>query len=265
MELGNFDTILAKESPFGLTVTLNRPERRNSLNALLIQELSQVLDIAEQNPEWKFVVLEGQQGLFCTGMDLESYAASALPADADAENADSSAQYMNLIRHFTLIPKIIISHVDGEVTAGGVGLAAASDLVIATPRSQFALSEALWGLLPAMVTPCLIRRIGFWNAYQMTLTTKTISAHEAYEMHLADEITESPKDSIRRLWLRLRRLDHKTVGNIKQYFRKMWIITEQTEKTAVSETSRLMADPGVRKNIENYVRHRKFPWEDENI
>ena len=132
-----------------------------------------------------------------------------------------------------------------------------------TSRSQFGLSEALWGLLPAMVIPYLIRRIGFGKAYRMALTTLPVSAQEAYAMGLVDEISEMPADSIRRLWLRLRRIEETTIGDIKEYFRKMWVVTEQMEATAVSEISRHMADPRVKGNIEDFVKLGKFPWDQK--
>ena len=87
--------------------------------------------------------------------------------------------YMDTLRRITLFSKVVISCVDGQVLAGGVGLVACSDLVIATSKAEFGLSEALWGLLPAMVLPYLIRKVGVQKAYFMTLTTIRISVEEA--------------------------------------------------------------------------------------
>jgi polyketide biosynthesis enoyl-CoA hydratase PksH len=170
---------------------------------------------------------------------------------------------MEMLKRLTLIPKVIISKVDGKVIAGGIGLAAASDLVIATPRSQFSLSEALWGLLPCSVIPYLIRRVGYQPAYKMTLTTLPISAIDAYRIHLVDELTDTPDDSIRKLKPRLIRLSDTTILTMKQYFRKMWLITEAMEDVAVSEFSKLISQPTVRENIRNFVEYGQFPWEDK--
>jgi len=258
----NYETIFVKESRIGLFVKLNRPDQRNSLNTIMINELINVLDIAEQQPEWKLIILEGQSGVFCTGMDLDEYTSKEV--SENESSASQSSKYLDLVKRLSLIPKIIVSCVDGEVTAGGVGLVAASDMVIASPRSAFSLSEALWGLLPAIVTPYLIRRIGYRKAYQMTLTTMQISAQEAYDIQLVDELSDSLENSVRKLWLRLRRLEESTIGNIKSYFRKMWIINEQMESEASEEISKLMADSIVQRNINNYVKYGKFPWESLN-
>lgn len=150
---------------------------------------------------------------------------------------------------------------DGKVLAGGVGFIAASDFVIGTSNTQIGLSEALWGLLPACVTPFLIRRIGFQKAYHLTLTTQTINAAEAEKIGLLDTLTDKPEESLKQLQLRLRRIAAETVGDLKSYFRKMWIITEAMEATAVAELNRLMAKPQVRKNIQNFLDHQQFPWD----
>lgn len=262
-----YETIIVKEITGGISVIFNRLEHQNSINELFLKELNNALDLAEKEPSCRILVLEGQEGIFCTGMDFNEAALAYENADSNSSQATGvenfiSSFYMETIKRFSLSPKIIISKVDGKVMAGGVGLAAASDLVIATPRSQFSLSEALWGLLPACVIPYLIRRVGYQKAYKMTLTTLAVSAQEAYDMNLVDELSENPDDSIRRFWLRIGKLEEATISNVKQYFRKMWFVTDQMEEVAVSEISRLVAHPKVRDNIENFVKYQKFPWEN---
>jgi polyketide biosynthesis enoyl-CoA hydratase PksH len=253
----NYETIIINKTEFGQEIILNRPERKNSINSKMAEEISNALKRAEEKGI-SVVVLKGQEGFFCTGMDFEAF------TNSDPNNSESfSPDYMELLRYISLFPGIVISLVDGEVMAGGVGLVAASDLVIATQKARFSLSEALWGLLPAMVTPYLIRRIGFQNAYRMTLTTMPVSAARAYEINLADEFTESEKEAnetLKRIWLRVGKLSTNTIKEMKEYFRKMWIITEETEETAKAEIIKLTGMPQVRENIENFVKYGKFPW-----
>ena len=258
-----YETINITQSVGSLTITFNRLEKQNSINAIFLTELNEVLDQAEQDATCRLVILEGQQGVFCTGMDFTEIARQESEKDREATESFSPSHYMETLKRLTLIPKIIISKVDGRVVAGGVGLVAASDIVIATPRSQFSLSEALWGLLPCSVIPYLIRRVGYQPAYQMTLTTLPISAQEAYRIHLVDELTETLDDSIRRLKPRLLRLEESTIGQMKQYFRKMWLITDAIEEQAISEFSELLSQPKVRDNIRNFVEYGQFPWESQ--
>lgn len=236
------------------TITLNRPQARNSLNAILIQELLQVLERAEQDPDNRILILQGQAGIFCMGMDFKS------TVQEDDESFQSES-YMLLLRRLATIPRVVIARVEGTVMAGGIGLVAASDLVLATPESQFSLSEALWGLLPCCVAPYLIRRVGFQVAYRLTLTTQTIMGEEAHRLQLVDVLTQTPDDEIRKLALRLNRLHPETLHDLKQYFRKMWLINEAMETTAVQEITRLMQLPRVQQNLVNYVQKQQFPWE----
>jgi len=237
-----------------LSITLNRPDARNGICRGLLEELHRALDEAETDREVKVVILEGRDGIFCTGMDFREVLEPA------QEGADTGL-YMRLLRRFSESPRAVIAKVDGQVLAGGVGFVAAADLVVASPRSTFALSEALWGLLPAQVLPYLVRRVGFQRAYAMALTTQTVSAEEAREGQLVDLLAADPDDEVRRLCLRLGRLDARTVVDLKRYCRRLWVIGEEMEQLAVTTTTDLLRSDRVRHNIRAYVEQSRFPWE----
>jgi polyketide biosynthesis enoyl-CoA hydratase PksH len=249
-----YQTLQITELSPCITVTLHRPQQRNSINSTLLTELHQVLDFAESHAQYRFIILQGANGIFCTGMDFQELL-------DNSAYGDFAKSYMALLKRFTQTSKIIISLLDGQVLAGGVGFAAASDLIISTSRTQLSLSEALWGLLPACVMPFLIRRVGFQKAYAMTLTMDTLNAETAYKTGLIDELTENLEDSLRRLLLRLNRINQQTVTDLKAYFKKMWIITDEMETVAVNELTRLTAKPEIRNNIKNFIEHQQFPWE----
>lgn len=253
--MATFETLLVEETPWGLAITLHRPAAQNALNAALLRELRQALDQAERRPRTRLVVLQGAPGVFCTGLDF------AAPAEDAAAGEPGGADYMATLKRLSESPKIVIAKVDGRAVAGGVGLAAACDLVVATSRAKFALTEALWGLLPCCVLPFLIRRIGYQKAYAMTLTTRTVEAAEAERMGLVDQLHEEPDEAVRLLRLRLEKLDEGTIRDLKAYFRKNWILDEALERTAVAEIDRLAATPRVRENIRRYVTEQKFPWD----
>lgn len=261
--ISKFATLLIEKEGGIMTVTFNRLTHRNSITPGFLEELNEALRQAEQDNTCKIVILQGQSGVFCTGMDFDGVVTREAGEETRSQQPGDlpSHSYMQILRRLSLIPRVIVALVDGQVMAGGVGLAAASDLVIATPRSQFSLSEALWGLMPSMVIPYLIRRVGFQKAYRMTLTTMPISGAEARDYGLVDELTENPQEAIRQLQQRLLKLETSTVGNIKSYFRKMWLVTEELENMAAAETARLLADPVVFENIINFVKYKKFPWE----
>lgn len=248
--------VLVQQRPRMWTLTFNRPAQRNAINQALMQGLQQAVTQAEADAECRLIVLQGQGGFFCTGMDFEEAAQGAQVGEVLA-----GEEYMALLKRFATSPKMIVAKVEGTVMAGGVGLVAASDFVVASPTSRFGLSEALWGLLPACVTPYLIRRVGFQPAYRMTLTTENITAEEAHRIGLVDTLSDNADDAIRRLLLRVGRLTDETTIEAKRYFRKMWMITNEMEQTAIAELNHLLGTPRVQENIRNYVEHQRFPWE----
>nr|ASA76640.1 enoyl-CoA hydratase [Pyxidicoccus sp. MCy9557] len=258
-----YQTLRVDDADGVLTVTLQRPEARNSINRVMLQELHAVLDVVEAQQRHHLVVLQGQPGTFCTGMDFNEVA--TLKPDLPPEVREGLTRpYMRLLRRMALMPQVVIAKVDGEVLAGGMGLVVASDLVVATPRSRFSLSEVLWGLLPAMVIPYLIRRVGYQHAYRMALTTLPVTAEAGVGMCLVDELSDTPDAAIRRLRTRLSRVRTSTVGNLKRYCRQMWLLTHEVEEAAVAEISRLMFHPEFQGNLRDFVEHQVFPWESKD-
>jgi polyketide biosynthesis enoyl-CoA hydratase PksH len=248
-----YKTIKVEEQKNALTIQLFRPEANNSINGVLIEEITQVLISAEENAEIKVIVLEGLPDNFCTGMDFK-----AVNEGLGDGNAN---EYYELLKYFSTCSKIIISKVEGKVNAGGIGLIAASDIVIADEKAVFGLSEALFGLLPACVMPFLIRRIGYQKAQWMALTTQTISAQRAHQLGLVDELSTNVNDAVRKNLLRLTRLDTNTIKDLKDYMSKLWILNDQTQKLAVDKITSLVNSEKVRSNIKNFVQHGKFPWD----
>lgn len=244
------ETIATDKEPGLLRVVL----RRSSIDGALLSDLQDALDVAERSRECRVILLQGEGGVFCTGMDLDEAARQPL-------DEHTGAAFMGLLKRFTSIPRAVVSCVDGRAMGGGVGLVAASDFVFATERSQFVLPEALWGLLPCCVLPFLIRRTGFQTAYTMTLSTQPVGAREAERFHLVDQVTDKPEPVLRRLLFRLARLDPVTIADLKRYCGQLWTLSEETEALALDEFSRLLASPLVRRRIGAYATGRTLPWE----
>ena len=253
----DYKTLLVNEIPNGLEVVFNRLEKRNTINSAFIAELSHVIELAEKNPKCRLIVLKGQKGIFCCGMDFEER------IQKTPETAENPAALMNLLKKICSTSKVVISIVDGQVIAGGVGFVAASDYVISTTKSEFSLSEALWGLLPANILPFIIRRVGFQKAYTMTLTTRKVSAMDACAISLVDEVSDEPEKALKKLSTNLLRVSEDTVYDLKKYFRKLWIINEEMEQTAINELESLVHQPRVQTNIKNFVEKGIFPWDNQ--
>ncbi|MGC4806669.1 enoyl-CoA hydratase-related protein [Micromonospora sp. DT233] len=249
-------TLLLRSEAAVLTVTLARPREQNSITPALMADLHDALDRAEADPACRVVVLRAQGPAFCSGMDLHAAAGST-----DDLAAHGGERFLGLLKRLTTVERVVVSCVDGRASGGGVGVVAASDFAYATPASQFGLPEALWGLLPCCVLPFLIRRVGFQRAYTMTLSTLPIDAAEAARRGLVDEVAEDPGPALRRLLVRATKLDPTTIGDLKRYFRRMWIVSDEMEAEALREFGRLMTSPVARERITAFATGQRMPWE----
>jgi polyketide biosynthesis enoyl-CoA hydratase PksH len=235
--------------PGVLRVLLDRPEAGNGITASMLAQLHDALDRAESTPDLRIVVLQSSTAVFCSGMDLSE----AVEGSSGSDPADGGKEFLGLLRRLTRIPRLVISRVEGPAIGGGVGLAAASDLVLAGPAATFALPEALWGLLPACVMPFLIRRIGFQAAHRMALTTLPIGADEAARVQLADQVLPDATAMIRQLSRRMQRIDPITMGDAKRYSADVWCAGTAQEQLALAEFSRLMASDLARRRISAFL------------
>jgi len=255
--MNTYTTIKVSEQKGALTIQLYRPEANNSINATLMKEIKTALAHAASNNEIKVVILEGLPDNFCTGMDFKAVS----DGSSEALMGGDSNEYYEVLKYSSLCSKIIIAKVEGKVNAGGIGLVAASDIVVADTKATFGLSEALFGLLPACVMPFLIRRVGYQKALWMTLTTQGISAERAFQIGLVDELSTNVHDTVRKNLLRLTRLETDTIKDLKEYISKLWIINEQTQKLAVDKITSLIGSEKVQSNIKNFIQNGKFPWD----
>jgi|GEM_PF-235399 len=233
-------------------VVMKRPEQHNSLTPELVDSLLGALEDCEQDASARAFILEGDGGFFSSGMDL-----AAAAGGPGARGAGGDA-FLQLLKKITISPVVVVSMVDGTASGGGVGLVAASDFVFATPRSQFSLPEALWGLLPCVVAPFLIRRVGFQVCQRMTLLTLPIDAELALRYGLVDAIDDA---ALPRLLQRLRSVAPESIGKAKRYLNRLWIVDEPMLNGALDELDSLLAAPEVAHRLREFAEHNRYPWE----
>jgi methylglutaconyl-CoA hydratase len=160
-----------------LTLTLNRPEKRNALSAALVEALHRALESADLDREVRVVVLTGAGKDFCAGADLEELLASA---DAPPEANETTALRLGtLFTRMRSLPKPFVALVRGRALAGGAGLMTACDIVIASDAAQVGYPEVLRGFVPAMVMTLLRRHAGEKAALDLVLTGRLLGAEEA--------------------------------------------------------------------------------------
>lgn len=167
-------------------VTLNRPEVRNAFNDAVIAELTQTFTELGQDPTLRAVVLSAEGKAFCAGADLNWMKAMA-GYNWDENHADAAKLAAMLWTIYTC-PVPVIARVQGDVYAGGVGLVAVCDIVVASDQAGFCLSEAKLGLLPATISPYVIRAMGEQAARRYFVTAERFNALEAHRLGLVHEL-----------------------------------------------------------------------------
>lgn len=179
-----------------LTLCMNRPEVYNAFDADMIRELTSELQSADQNDDVRMVVITGTGSCFSAGADL-NWMRSLVNA-SEQENESDALRLAKLIRSLNYLSKPTIARVNGAAYGGGVGLIAACDITVSVDSARFGLTEAHLGLVPAVISPYVIRRIGETNARRYFLNAERFDSQQAYDIGLIQEIvtTEELDDAL---------------------------------------------------------------------
>lgn len=165
---------------------LARPEKRNAINRDMATELVRALEDIAHDPEIRVVILRGKGNMFCAGGDLEW-----MSETAGSEKDHPPKILSKLFRAFYEFPKPLIAMVHGKAMGGAMGMIAAADFVVATRDAGFAFSEVRLGLVPATISPFVIRRCGEYRSMQLMLSGALIPAARAKEAGLADILVDA--------------------------------------------------------------------------
>lgn len=169
-----------------LTLTLDRPDKRNALNTEMFDRLAEGIARAELEPAVRAVVIRGAGKDFCAGADLEELLASA-DRSLD-ENEQSALRLGEIFLALRQLPKPSVAIVHGRALAGGAGLATACDIVLAAQSSSFGYPEIARGFVPAMVMTMLRRTVGEKRAFELVSTGRVVSAAEALDLGLVSRV-----------------------------------------------------------------------------
>ena len=166
-----------------LRVTLARPERRNAFDAELIRELTEAF--AEVG-DARVVVLTGEGTSFCAGADVE-WQRSAIDLSFD-ENVEDAMRLYRMLEIVDSCPAPVVAQVQGYALGGGCGLVCCTDVAIAAEDAVFGFSEVKLGIIPAVISPFVFRRIGTAAARRYFLTGQRFDAQTALRVGLVQEI-----------------------------------------------------------------------------
>lgn len=177
--------VCRQEGPV-MWVSLNRPESHNAMNPGLIMELTAVFRSLPHQPDVRVVVLTGNGRSFCAGADL-----AFMRAAADytfAENVADGEAIFDLMTAVDTCPLPVVGRINGAAIGGGVGLVSCCDIVVAVERAKFAFSETRLGIVPAVISPFVLAKIGVNNGRELFLTGERFSAERARQMGLVQHV-----------------------------------------------------------------------------
>jgi methylglutaconyl-CoA hydratase len=233
-----------------LRVTLARPASRNAFDAALIAELSEAfVDVGAA----RAVVLSGAGPSFCAGADVEWMRASA-DLDREANVADANA-LRGMLEAIDRCPAPVVAVVHGHALGGGVGLVAVADIVLADPGTVFAFSEVKLGIVPAVISPYALRRIGESAARRYFVTGERFDAETALRIGLVHEVTSDLDGALARLLGELRTAGPRAARHAKRL---------GLDRPDGPETARLIAERRTREEglegLRAFLERRRPAW-----
>lgn len=167
--LGVYTTLLATVEGAVATITLNRPDVRNAMNAEMVRELLacfRALHDDAANANVRAVILRGKGIDYSAGSDLDEMA----EPHSEQDGLRAGAELDDLLRMVNEAPQVVIARVQGHALGGGLGLVCVSDIAVAGYSARFGLPETRWGLVPAIILPYVIERIGLTTTRRLLLT-----------------------------------------------------------------------------------------------
>jgi methylglutaconyl-CoA hydratase len=180
-----YQTLELQRAGARATVWLNRPDVRNAFNETAIAELSDAFRTLGVDQSVRVIVLAARGPAFCAGADLNWM--KKMAGYTHAENLSDAAQLADMLRVIYQCPKPVVARIQGDCYAGGMGLAAVCDIVLAADSAHFCLSEVKLGLIPATISPYVIKAMGEQAARRYFISAERFTAQEAHRIGLVHE------------------------------------------------------------------------------
>jgi len=256
-------TLLIEPDARGVVyVNLNRPEVLNAFDEALIARIDQCFSALGADPKVRVIVLGATGRSFCAGADIAwMRRAAANTEEANLADARVFAQMMHRVANCL---KPVVARIQGGAFGGGVGLACAADIAIASERASFAVSEARFGILPAVIGPYVVNAVGKRQAQRLALTGERLDAGQAQAMGLVSQVcAEAELDAAVESTVQALLVNGpQALAEIKQLFAQLAcgpISTEVRELTAQT-ISRVRSTEEAREGFGAFVAKRPAAW-----
>ncbi len=256
--------VIERTGPIG-RLTLARPEVHNAFDDRLIRVLTEALTGFEEDPSVRCIVLAASGKSFSAGADLNWM--QRMASYDEAANLEDARALERLLRTLDELAKPTVARVQGAAMGGGAGLVAACDIAIASKEARFAFSEARLGLVPAVISPFVLRAIGPRMARRYFLTAETFDADTACRMGLVHEVVEASEldRRVERVLSHLLSCGPRAAAESKSLIRLVASLEGSVLGEATARTiARLRASDEGREGIRAFLEKRRPAWHPDH-
>lgn len=243
-------------------LTMTRPEVFNAFNETMIGEMAQAMGRLTADPKVRVIVLAGAGKAFSAGADIQWMKRAAAASHED--NLADARRFAEMLSAIAECPKPVLARVQGLALGGGVGLVAACDIAVAAEDAKFAVSEARFGILPAVIGPYVINAVGPRQARRLALTASRIPADAALQMGLVHEVVRNEDlDVALERWIHeLLQNGPQAQGEIKQLFAQLEVgpVTAEVRELTAQTIARVRMGDEAREGFAAFTAKRPAAW-----
>jgi len=243
-------------------VRMARPEVFNAFDERMIEELARVFAGLGQDEAARVVVLSGEGKAFSAGADLQ-WMQRASQASAEW-NLEDARRFAAMLETIASCPKPTIARVHGVALGGGVGLACACDMAVASSDARFAASEARFGILPAVISPYLVNAVGKRHALRLALTASRIDAQAALQMGMVQQVVDAADldAAVEAIAAELLANGPQAQAEIKALFRQLEVgpVTPEVRELTARTISRVRGTDEAREGFAAFLAKRPAAW-----
>lgn len=257
----NFQSILVESHKGCARVTLNRPDRRNAFDALMVEELCKAFETLGQDRSVRTIVLTGASSTFCAGADFRWIGPDRIVSATEARQ-DAECLFA-MFRTIDDCPCPVIGRIQGAAYGGGLGLIAACDIAVATTEATFVFSEVRVGLIPAVIAPFVLAKTGDSFARRFCLTGEPFSASLARDGGLIHEVVEAAALDARVATLaeQIAHLAPQAVRDTKTLLRRLGRLSGQERWMACIEANvQARLSPEAQEGLRAFYERRTPSW-----
>ena len=259
----NYTTLTISTDQRGLArVTLSREATLNAFDETMIAELTEAFTTLAHADATRVIVLAAAGRAFSAGADLRWMERAS--RNTQQANLDDARRFARMMQAIYECPKPVLARVQGAAYGGGVGLCCACDIVFAAPQARFAVSEAKFGILPAVIGPYLNNAIGKRNALRLALTAQQIDANQAQQMGLVQEVVELEQlhAAIEQTVTQLLANGPQALAEIKRLYGQLALapVDEEVRELTARTIARVRATEEAREGFAAFLAKRPAAW-----